>query len=155
MIGWQVQYHAQWAVLFLAAHILAGIANFNKPPSVYPVFGPFRGTNPPLLRSLIPVLTLTRLSEWKRENNGSFLCTVAPAWQKKNSIINGKTCHRRSARASAQQLSIMRTFSLFAHTWKTARGVASTSGAYRRDWSLRMRSDNAKCVRVGLKIVNS
>lgn len=85
---------------FLAAHNLAGIAHFNKPPSVYPVFGSFRGTNPPLLRSLILVLTLTRLSEWKRENNGSFLCTVAQAWQE-NRIINGKTCHRRFVQTTA------------------------------------------------------
>lgn len=85
MISWQVQHRAQSAGLFLATHNLknaAGMANFHKSPRVYPVFGTFGGTNPPLHWSSIPFLTLTRLYEWRWENNGSILCTVALAWQK-------------------------------------------------------------------------
>lgn len=52
MISWQVHYHAQWVFLFwqhMTLKNVAGMANLNKSPRVYPVFGTFRGTNPPAL----------------------------------------------------------------------------------------------------------
>lgn len=74
---------------------LAGMATLRKSPrnlrSVYPVFGTIRGANPPVRWSLILVLTLARLSEWRWKNNRSFLCTVALTWQEEKRKKSNRT----------------------------------------------------------------
>lgn len=75
MIGWQARHRAQWVVLFwqrTATKNVAGMANCDKSLGVYPVFGTFRGTNPPLRWSWIPVLKHTRLSGCCGKTMGAF-----------------------------------------------------------------------------------
>lgn len=76
MISWQPHHHAQWVVLFwqrAASENVAGMANCDKSLGVYPVFGTFRGTNPPLHWSWIPVLTHQALRVKTRKQWGLFV----------------------------------------------------------------------------------